>query len=296
MSASRLQPSGAEEGEEMPPDRARHSTRPSIGAAAASSPDIGTRSSGQPSGAEEEVPKGAAGTAAPVGYELACEDFGREALCQLSGAAKVAPKGAARAATPAALRAGGGAAVAAVAAAGAPSADVARQPCGAAKEALKGVAGAATSAAPRAGGGAAGAAGDAAGDTSADAAGHPNSSKQGGLYLVRARARPTPSLPVARARVRSAGSAPVLDRLIPLRLSLHESRATNLEACPRPALPARAPWRRPAAALTVPPTSARPPPPAGRPGARQVARSSEARSSEALKAPPWPALDLCIGE
>ena len=67
MSASRLQPSGAEEGEEMPPDRARHSTRPSIGAAAASSPDIGTRSSGQPSGAEEEAPKGAAAAATPAG-------------------------------------------------------------------------------------------------------------------------------------------------------------------------------------------------------------------------------------
>ena len=126
MSASRLRASGAGEGEEMPPDRARHSTRPSIGAAAASSPDIGKRSSGQPSGAEEKVPKGAAGTATPDGYEQACEYFGREALCQLSGAAKEAPKGAARAATPAALRAGGGAAVAAVAAAGAPSAPLLR--------------------------------------------------------------------------------------------------------------------------------------------------------------------------
>ena len=144
MSASRLWACGVGEGEDMPPDRARHSTRPSIGAAAASSPDIGTRSSGQPSGAEEEVPKGAAGTATPDGYEQACAYFGREALCQLSGAAKEAPKGAARAATPAALRAGGGAAVAAGAAAGATSADVAAQPCGAEEEAPKGAAADAT--------------------------------------------------------------------------------------------------------------------------------------------------------
>ena len=99
---------------------------------------------GQPSGAEEEAPKGAAGTATPVGHAQACEYVGREALCQLSGAAKEAPKGAARAATPAALRAGGGVAMAAGAAAGATSADVAAQPCGAEEEAPKGAAADAT--------------------------------------------------------------------------------------------------------------------------------------------------------